>query len=151
MYLRAIRTYEKRMDHHCCKRKATKELLRNYLNVALCAQRGTGRDWRRLKYEIGAVNSTVWRVQSPYLVNVKLITRWGRTSPRDRGSRHRQQRRWQRWRRQRRRRRRWRLLKTSRRIRRRGFDCIWVTFWSWFSITPKFLMTSHILFSETQH
>lgn len=44
MYLRAICTYEERMDHHCCECKAAKELLRNYLNVALCAQRGTGRD-----------------------------------------------------------------------------------------------------------
>lgn len=66
LYLRAIRTYVRtyvstggeRIDHRC-KREATKELLRNYLNVALCAQRGTGRDWRRLKCEIGAVNSTV--------------------------------------------------------------------------------------------
>jgi len=34
-----VREYGGRMDHHHCKREAAKELLRNYLNVALYAQR----------------------------------------------------------------------------------------------------------------
>ena len=42
-----IREYGERMDHHHCKREAAKELLRNYLNVALCTQRKRARERER--------------------------------------------------------------------------------------------------------